>query len=64
MVAASAERARKPVIPCREREAYRPVVVARTDRLLAGALMVRPIRAFPATPCPARPWGPHSIRLA
>jgi hypothetical protein len=64
MVAASAERARKLVIPCREREEFRVVVLARAARLLAGAVMVRLIRAFPATPSPARPPGPRSIRLA
>ncbi len=64
MVAASAERARKPVIQYREREEFRAVVLARADRLLAGALMVRLIRAFPAAPTPARPPGPRSIRLA
>ena len=33
-------------------------VLAKADRLLAGALTVRLIRAFPATPSPARPPGP------
>lgn len=32
--------------------------------LLAGAVMMRLIRAFPATPSPAQPPGPRSIRLA
>ena len=36
-------------------------VLAKADRLLAGALTVRLIRAFPATPSPARPPGPRSI---
>jgi len=52
MVAASAESARKPVIQYR------------AARLLAGAVMMRLIRAFPATPSPAQPPGPVSIRLA
>ena len=64
MVTASAERASKPVIPCREKEEFRAVVLARAGRLLAGAVMVHLIRAFPATPSPARPPGPRSIRLA
>jgi hypothetical protein len=32
-------------------------VLARGACLLAEALMVRLGRAFPAAPCPARPWG-------
>jgi hypothetical protein len=39
-------------------------VLARAARLLAGALMVRLIRAFLALPGPARPQGPRSTRLA
>jgi hypothetical protein len=38
-------------------------VLARADRLLAGALMVRLIRAVPATPGPPRLGGSCRIRL-
>ena len=53
MVTASAERANKPVIPSREKEEYRVVVLAKAARLLAGALVVRLIRASRRRP--ARP---------
>jgi hypothetical protein len=38
--------------------------LAGATNLLAGALMVRLICAFLATPGPARPSGPRSTRLA
>jgi hypothetical protein len=60
MAAASAERANKPVIPSREKEEYRAVVLAKAARLLAGALMVRLIRASRRRP--ARPG--HGARAA
>ncbi len=60
MVTASAERARKPVIQYQEREGYRAVVLATAARLLAGAPMVRLIRASRRRP--ARPG--HGARAA
>ena len=45
-------------------EEFLAAVLARAACLLAGALMVRLIRAFLAMPSPARPQGPRSTRLA
>jgi hypothetical protein len=59
VVTASAERASKPVIASREEE-YRAVVLAKAACLLAGALMVRVIRASRRRP--ARPG--HGPRAA
>jgi hypothetical protein len=54
MITASAERAHQPVIPYHEKEDFPAVVAARAARRpRAGALIVRRIRAFPATPGPA-----------
>ena len=39
MVTGSGEHASKPVIPCREKEEFRAVALARAGRLLAGALL-------------------------
>jgi hypothetical protein len=49
MVTGGAEHASKPVIPCRVKEEFRAVALARAGCLLTGALMVRLIRASPAT---------------
>ena len=64
MVTGGAEHASKPVIPCRVKEEFRAVALARVGCLLTGALMVRLIRASPATPSPARRQGPRRIRQA
>jgi hypothetical protein len=46
-------------------EEFVAAVLARTTRLLAGALIARLVRAFPARPSPARRWGPqHPAGLA
>ena len=50
MATASAGRARKPVILCRAMEELLAAVLARAAWLLAGAVMIRLIRALVATP--------------
>jgi hypothetical protein len=45
-------------------EQFLAAVLARAACMVAGALVVRLTRAFPAAPSPARPSGPCSTRLA